>query len=73
MINPKRIPLQEWAHSLLVDYPEQNLPQLQSDNVWREWAAEVIKSPLFSNPSIPNPYAIDDWKEWAALVYGIIN
>ena len=48
MINPSLVGLKEWADSLIVDYPDQNVPILLFEMDWQRWALELIKSSIFS-------------------------
>jgi hypothetical protein len=73
MINPSLVGLKEWADSLIVDYPDQNVPILLFEMDWQRWASELIKSSIFSNSSIPNPHNLIEWREWARWVYGILQ
>jgi hypothetical protein len=68
VINPYLIPLDDWAVQLQVDYPNDGIPKLNSEETWEEWAAKVVECPTFSGAGSPSPYQFSDWREWAASV-----
>jgi hypothetical protein len=37
MMLPKMTTLSTWAASLVVDFPNDNLPFLEQEDKWREW------------------------------------
>lgn len=73
MINPSLSTLLEWAHSLLVDFPEQAPLILTDESDWKRWAAELTKTSYFSNSSIPNPNSFVEWRDWARQVFAILQ
>jgi len=73
MINQSVINPSEWANSLIVDYPSQNIIILRDEEKWQSWAAELTKSSIFSNSSIPNPHSFVEWRDWAKNVYAILQ
>jgi len=82
MVFPEYISLTDWAASLIVDYPSSYLPVLQSEDKWQEWGAIVAGTGVFRRNRVPSPFSIykgnrkddfKDWKEWARVVYLLLN
>jgi hypothetical protein len=84
MVMPEYITLIDWADNLLIDYPKENLPVLQNELEWREWAELVVGSGEFLKRDCPAPTNIDkdkgekvdaykDWQDWARIVYMIMS
>lgn len=71
MIMPIMIPLLEWANSLLIDFPDDNLPILEKEEDWKEWGENLKLSDNFSN--IPTTYGYDNFNDWAYEVYYIME
>ena len=78
VIYPEYIDLNYWAAQLVANYPNENLPILDNEDKWREWAMTVISSGTFAKVGIPAPFSIKEgskkeefstWQEWAKIVY----
>lgn len=79
---PERITLNYWAACLVSDYGDENLPKLEDDNTWQEWATIVANTGLFLRAGIPAPLTVKDgvkretfkdWDKWAKVVYTILS
>lgn len=82
VIRPERISLNYWAACLVADFPSENLPILESDEVWQEWGTIVANTGIFLRAHIPPPLTIKqgekqqvfaDWEKWAKVVYTIMS
>lgn len=79
VIYPERISLTDWADNLLADYYFEDLPKLQDENKWQEWAAKVAGTGSFLAASVPSPISKDTdikfkkWEDWAKSVYLIMS
>ncbi len=82
VIWPERISLNYWASSLVSDYHNENLPILDSDENWQEWATIVANTGIFLKANVPAPVQIKDgqkkeifseWDKWAKIVYTIMS
>jgi hypothetical protein len=63
------IDLLDWAASLLIDFPDDNLPILYTDREWKDWGNEVIGAPTFDGLNAPPTDLYDNWQEWAFALY----
>lgn len=65
-IDPRGISLREWC-DFMVPNLEQfgNLARLDDDDMWREWAMQLLNLPRLSGSIVPDPSDFDDWAEWA--------
>lgn len=68
MIIPSFVSLLDWANSLLIDFPSENVPVLYNDN-WKEWGNMLIDGPLFSANGAPPTDTYSEWQPWAYAVY----
>jgi len=69
MIIPQYISLEDWAASLLIDFPDENVPILYNKEEWKDWGNDVIDSPLFSQLNVPRTELYDNWQDWANVFY----
>lgn len=69
MVIPEGITLTLWANSLIIDFPNDNIPLLINESRWQQWASELIGSQSFISNDVPHPNNYDDWKTWAYDVY----
>ena len=71
--DPRYHTFESWASLMCELYAPQQL-QIPILNIeWKSWAAGLKAIDVFANEAIPEPYAFDDWKEWAMAVVGAVN
>ncbi len=68
MIQPIRIDLNKWASSLVVDFPNDNIPILKNDD-WKTWGNDLIQENSFYVNSAPSTFGYPDWNSWAKAVF----
>jgi len=73
MILPEYISLNDWADSLFIDFPNDNVPILRKSDDWKEWGDFLIQCNSFQDNDAPSPIGFDDWKSWANAVYLSMN
>ena len=65
-IDPIGMSAVAWADAMVLELDALgNLGRLESDNEWREWAAQLLNLPSISGSIVPNPYEFGTWQEWA--------
>lgn len=69
VILPEFIDLSNWAASLIIDFPDDNIPLLYNDDRWREWGDLLIQEESFVGNNAPSTLGYTDWKPWAQDVY----
>ena len=69
MIQPIGISLQNWAASLVQDFPDDNVPILYNEDDWRSWGDTVCALTRFLEEDCPQPQGFQDWESWADGVY----
>lgn len=69
MIIPVGISLLDWAASLLIDYPDDNLPILYNEEEWKDWGDFVTGAPSFEDLNAPSTSFYDNWQDWAFALY----
>lgn len=69
MILPIRISLKNWAASLIIDFPDDNIPLLKNEEDWLNWGRFLIQENTFADNGAPDPSDYNDWNLWAIEVY----
>ncbi len=72
MIIPDQIELMDWSASLVIDFPNDNIPILMKDEDWRVWGNELVLATSFANNNAPGPNIYTDWKQWATALYFVM-
>lgn len=66
VINPRGLNARDWADFMTPNLEQYgNLPRLDSDDAWKEWAAQLGNLPGLSGEIVPNPYNFNEWQPWA--------
>ena len=73
MMIPTKADLKTWASSLIVDFPQDNIPILSDENDWERWGSILIGCQSFASNAAPPPRAYGDWRDWAINVYKVMN
>lgn len=73
MVLPDRISLKAWAASLVVDYPDDNIPFLFNEKQWKEWGNRVVQEDSFSDNNAPSTGDFNDWQKWAKAVFYVMQ
>ena len=73
MILPIAINLKNWANSLIVDFPNDNIPILTQEENWKQWGDRLVQSRSFINNNAPSTGLYDDWQSWANHVFFVMN
>lgn len=73
MIMPLYISLMEWAASLFVDFPNEDIPQLSDEEKWKEWGNQLIQTGKFADENAPSPENYDSWEKWAIDLYFVMQ
>ena len=68
--DPRAHTWNSWAALMCEAYGAQNLEIPSSEDEWKGWASGFSGIDLFTKDGVPNPYAFDDWREWA---YAVMN
>lgn len=73
MMIPDFVDLLTWAASLLIDFPNDNLPILYNEREWKDWGNEVIFSPTFERLNAPRTDTFINWVDWAYALYQAVG
>lgn len=74
MIDPRGMTLTDWADSvILVVSGSWSYGRLDDEARWQDWATGLVRSPTFSARNMPDPYAFDDWRDWAMRAYPMLE
>jgi hypothetical protein len=69
MMNPKLATLKQWAASLIIDFPNDEVPLLQQEQDWREWGDALIQEGSFSRNGAPDTRLYQNWTDWAEVIF----
>ncbi len=69
MILPIGVSLQNFAGSLVVDYPNDNIPILHKDKDWRTFGSFVAQETTFGNNGAPGPGRFSNPSEWTQALF----
>lgn len=69
MMIPLHTNLSTWAASLVVDFPEDNIPLIKSEDGWKNWGNLLVQETTFANNGAPGTSAFNEWMPWAQAVF----
>jgi len=73
MMTPVMASLPHWASSLMIDFPDDNIPYLGNEAEWREWGNLLIQEPSFAQNNAPSPNFFQEWRDWAFALYSVMQ
>ena len=73
MVMPEFMTLTNWAMSLIIDFPEDNIPLLTDESRWHEWGDNLVQEESFIHNNAPGTRYYKDWNEWADEVYFVMS
>lgn len=72
MIMPLHIEFPLWAHSLVVDFPTDNIPDFIDGHDWRLWGDAVAEQKSFAESGAPGTHGFKEPLEWAMAIYFVM-
>lgn len=78
VIYPEYISLRNFADALFINYPNEQLPILENEKDWVEWASVLSGTGIFLRNNVPTPVSLkegkkeiyfDTWQDWAKALY----
>lgn len=69
MMLPEFTNLPMWAASLIIDFPDDNIPILTDPDDWKRWGNFLIQEDSFIKNNAPGTDTFDDWQSWAQNVF----
>jgi hypothetical protein len=74
IIHPEYMNVMDWADvmNLLVDR-ETPVEKLDHPDNWQRWAMNLVGEPDLIGQNAPDPYAFDDWREWAMRFFSTVE
>jgi len=63
IVNPNGINFVDWASSLVIDLPDLDIPVINDEDEWKQWALFVIEENKLGQ--FPLPENFSNWREWA--------
>lgn len=72
MMIPNFVSLKNWSHSLIIDFPSDNIPVLMDEENWKTWGNHLIQENSFSKNGAPSTKNYPDWKSWAKDIFKVM-
>jgi hypothetical protein len=69
MIMPNHSTFEQWASSLIIDFPADNIPDFRPGDDWKRWGNTVAEQANFASNGTPTTQGFDDKMTWAVAVY----
>lgn len=69
MMLPILTDLKTWSSSLIIDFPNDNVPILSDEKKWKLWGNTLIQENSFAENGAPGTEKFDDWQSWAQSVF----
>lgn len=57
--------MKQWADTLILEYPDANIPILSSENDWKDWVDMLRLTGSFVDSVIPFTGGFPDFRNWA--------
>ncbi len=73
MMIPKDVSLFDWASSLIVDFPSDNIPVLMHESHWKEWGDLLVQENSFAKNGSPGTQSYSEWKSWSLDLFQSMN
>jgi len=73
-VNPIRMTWQQWADAAILNLNDTYaLGKAGGEDTWQDWAVGIVRAPTYAQRTLPDPYQFDDWREWAMLVFPMLE
>ena len=69
MVQPRYITLSNWAASLVIDFPDDDVPILMNEKDWKKWGNRLVECSTFAQNAAPGTAFYKDWQSWAMDVF----
>ena len=70
---PTNIELNDWADQAVFSLDSYGAFMKLQDADWQRWAAQFSQNVALSAKLLPNPYAFENWTDWADRFCGALN
>lgn len=65
-IDPHMMGVIEWTDQMAPELePFGDIPILETEDKWKDWASSVINNPLIAQRQPPEPTYFQNWRDWA--------
>lgn len=73
MIDPRGMTLRDWSDSVILAVGDTyGFGRLDDETLWKDWGVRFLSAST-SIQAPPDPYAFNDWREWAMRVYPMLE
>ena len=73
MMIPEFSNISNWANSIIIDFPNDDIPLLYNEDDWKAWGNSLVQSTTFAQNNAPSTQRYDDWQTWAKDLYYCMN
>ncbi len=72
MMKPLFSDVKDWAASLVIDFPNDNIPRLERNSDWKEWGNSLVGENSFSTSGAPGTHNYSSPRPWMIDVYKVM-
>lgn len=72
MVQPRFISLANWAASLVIDFPDDDIPLLYNEKDWKNWGNFLVQCTNFASNGAPGATFYKEWQPWAMDVFKVM-
>jgi hypothetical protein len=69
MIVPKDVTMKQFAASLVVSFPTDNIPFLDKEENWKQWGNRLIQEQSFADNGAPSTDGFSNKLIWAQALF----
>lgn len=73
MMIPTGVKPKIWFASLVIDFPNDNIPILIDDNDWKAKGSVLAQENSFAIQGAPSTFGFNDFEPWAIEVFNTMN
>ncbi len=70
---PRGISFITWANVVTGELSQYNVSIPSADEAWQVWATKLVNIPELSAEGLPNPNEFQEWPQWAAGVFTVLQ
>lgn len=73
MMIPIDVTVKFWMESLVIDFPDDNIPLLEDEKDWKDVGSFLVQENSFAIQGAPSPASYEKASDWMLEVYKCMN
>ena len=73
MMIPTGVDAKTWFDSLVIDFPDDNIPILTDEKDWKAKGNVLAQEISFSIQGVPSTFGFNEFEPWAVEVFNTMN